>query len=57
MQELGRGITMNSVFELGGKAVNKNTAMAMSGGTNYEPSIKDSTTVEFKIKTCSYCVV
>ena len=48
--ELGRGITMNSVFELGGTAVNKNTAMAMSGGTNYEPSIKDSTTVEFKIK-------
>jgi hypothetical protein len=27
---------MSSVFELGGKAVNKNTAMAISGGTNYE---------------------
>ena len=27
---------MSSVFELGGKAVNKNTAMAVSGGTNYE---------------------
>ena len=29
---------MSSVFELGGKAVNKNTAMAVSGGTNYEPN-------------------
>lgn len=27
---------MSSVFELGGKAINKNTAMAISGGTNYE---------------------
>ena len=41
---------MNSVFELGGTAVNKNTAMAMSGGTNYEPNMKDSNTALFKIK-------
>ncbi len=34
--ELGRGMTMSSVFELGGTAVNKNTAMAISGGTNYD---------------------
>ena len=48
--ELGRGIAMSSVFELGGTAVNKNTAMAMSGGTNYEPNMKDSNTALFKIK-------
>jgi|GEM_PF-3236491 len=41
---------MNRVFELGGTAVNKNTAMAMSGGTNYEPNMKDSNTALFKIK-------
>ena len=27
---------MSSVFEFGGTAVNKNTAIAMSGGTNYD---------------------
>ena len=49
--ELGRGITMSSVFELGGKAVNKNTAMAMSGGTNYEPKYNETEDVIlFKIK-------
>jgi len=41
---------MKSVFELGGTAVNKNTAMAISGGTNYEPNMKDSNTALFKIK-------
>ena len=51
--ELGRGITMSSVFELGGKAVNKNTAMAMSGGTNFKPKIHPSAVIsdlpEFEI--------
>ena len=42
---------MNRIFEQGGKAVNKNTAMAMSGGTNYEPSHKDISNIDFfKIK-------
>jgi len=42
---------MNSVFELGGKAVNKNTAMAMSGGTNYEPNYTNNEDlVVFKVK-------
>jgi hypothetical protein len=41
----------NKIFEYGGKAVNKNTAMAMSGGTNYEPQIKETEQyVLFKIK-------
>lgn len=49
--ELDWGITMSSVFELGGKAVNKNTAMAMSGGTNYEPAYKEKEKfILFKIK-------
>ena len=44
-------MSKNSVFEYGGTAVNKNTAMAMSGGTNYEPSHKDLQNVSFfKIK-------
>ena len=38
---------MNRVFELGGTAVNKNTAMAMSGGANYEPAYKDVSHIEF----------
>ena len=38
---------MSSVFELGGKPVNKNTAMAISGGTNYEPNYKDVSHIEF----------
>ena len=42
---------MKSVFELGGKAINKDTAMAMSGGTNYEPAYKEKEKfVLFKIK-------
>ena len=42
---------MSSVFELGGKAVNKNTAMAVSGGTNYEPNYRrDVSKSLFKIK-------
>ena len=49
--ELGRGIAMSNVFELGGTAVNKNTAMAMSGGTNYEPAYKEKEKIVlFKIK-------
>ena len=42
---------MSSVFELGGKAVNKNTAMAISGGTNYEPNYRrDVSQGIFKIR-------
>ena len=38
-------MAMSSVFELGGAAVNKNTAMAMSGGTNFKPKIDPSAMV------------
>ena len=31
---------MSSVFDYGGKPVNKNTAMAISGGVNYDPDIQ-----------------
>jgi hypothetical protein len=42
---------MSSVFDYGGKAVNKNTAMAISGGTNYEPVFGDKHIAPlFKIK-------
>lgn len=42
---------MSSVFELGGKAVNKNTAMAVSGGTNYEPNYTNNEDlIVFKVK-------
>lgn len=42
---------MSSVFELGGKAINKNTAMAISGGTNYEPEYRRNVTNEiFKVR-------
>ncbi len=40
---------MNRIFEQGGKAVNKNTAIAMSGGTNYERS-RNHSEHHFKIK-------
>ena len=47
------GLAMSSVFELGGKAVDKNTAMAMSGGTNFKPKISPSAVIsdlpEFEI--------
>ena len=42
---------MSSVFQLGGKAVNKNTAMAISGGTNYEPNYTNNEDlIVFKVK-------
>jgi len=42
---------MNRIFEQGGKAVNKNTAMAMSGGTNYEPDYRRNVENElFKVR-------
>lgn len=42
---------MSSIFELGGKPINKDTAMAVSGGTNYEPNYGETQTVVlFKIK-------
>lgn len=42
---------MSNVFDYGGKPVNKNTAMALSGGTNYEANHKkDVTNSLFKIK-------
>jgi hypothetical protein len=42
---------MNSVFDYGGKPVDKNTAMAISGGTHYEANHKkDIAHLLFKIK-------
>jgi hypothetical protein len=38
---------MNSVFDYGGKPINKNTAIAMSGGTNYDPDFKEADIVLF----------
>lgn len=38
---------MNSVFKLGGTTINKDTAIAMSGGTNYNPSHKDISDIAF----------
>ena len=42
---------MSNVFDYGGKPVNKNTAMAVSGGTNYEPDYRRNVENElFKVR-------